>query len=89
MVALIHLQEGSVHNNMKIYNRWGVLIWETNGYGGSNGQENVFRGISEARATVRESDELPTGTYYYILSIVSDAPPLGKNEHSGYLYINR
>jgi len=77
------------NNNVKIFNRWGVLVWETNGYGGTNGQENVFTGISQARATIRESKELPTGTFYYILSISSDEPPLGKNQHSGHLYINR
>jgi len=76
-------------NNVKIYNRWGVLVFETDNYGGTNGAENVFRGISEARSTVRESDELPTGTYYYVLTIISDEPPLGKNNHTGYLYINR
>ena len=76
-------------NNVKIYNRWGVLVFETDGYGGSNGQENVFRGISEARATIRESEELPTGTYYYVLKIISDDPPNGKSDYSGYLYINR
>ncbi|MCW5521215.1 DUF11 domain-containing protein, partial [Aureitalea sp. L0-47] len=25
------------NNNMKIFNRWGVLVWETDGYGGTSG----------------------------------------------------
>ena len=74
-------------NNVKIYNRWGVLVWETDNYGGSNGQENVFTGESNARATIRANEELPTGTYFYILSFPSDNP--GKASYSGYLYINR
>ena len=74
-------------NNVKIYNRWGVLVWETDGYGGSNGMENVFEGESNARATIRANEELPTGTYFYILSFPSDNP--GKASYSGYLYINR
>ncbi|PVW16333.1 DUF7507 domain-containing protein [Marixanthomonas spongiae] len=74
-------------NNVKIYNRWGVLVWETNGYGGSNGKENVFEGESNGRATIRANEELPTGTYFYILSFPGDNP--GKASYSGYLYINR
>ena len=74
-------------NNVKIYNRWGVLVWETDGYGGSNGQENVFRGVSNGRATIREGEELPTGTYFYILSFPGDNP--GESNYTGYLYINR
>jgi gliding motility-associated-like protein len=75
-------------NNMKIFNRWGVLVWDTDGYG-VNG--NVFRGVSNGRSTIREEKELPTGTYYYILTFpgagVDDNP--GKNNYTGYLYINR
>ncbi|RFN57634.1 gliding motility-associated C-terminal domain-containing protein, partial [Marixanthomonas ophiurae] len=74
-------------NNVKIYNRWGVLVWETDGYGGSNGMENVFEGESNGRSTIRANEELPTGTYFYILSFPSDNP--GKASYSGYLYINR
>ena len=74
-------------NNVKIYNRWGVQVWETDGYGGSNGQENVFRGESNGRSTIRANEELPTGTYFYILTFPSKNP--GKASYSGYLYINR
>ncbi|WP_339703224.1 gliding motility-associated C-terminal domain-containing protein, partial [uncultured Marixanthomonas sp.] len=74
-------------NNVKIYNRWGVLVWETDGYGGANGMENVFEGESNGRSTIRANEELPTGTYFYILSFPSDNP--GKASYSGYLYINR
>ncbi|MBT8276603.1 MAG: gliding motility-associated C-terminal domain-containing protein, partial [Bacteroidia bacterium] len=76
------------NNNMKIFNRWGVLVWETDGYGGSNGEENVFRGISDGRATVRQGDMLPTGTYYYVLTFLGEDNP-GESSYAGYLYINR
>ncbi len=75
-------------NNVKIFNRWGVLVFETDGYGGSDGKQNVFRGISEGRVTVQESKELPTGTYFYILTFQTDNNP-GKDSYNGYLYINR
>ena len=75
-------------NNMKIFNRWGVLVWETDGYGGSNGEENVFRGISDGRSTIRQGEMLPTGTYYYVLTILGEDNP-GESSYTGYLYINR
>jgi gliding motility-associated-like protein len=73
-------------NNMQIFNRWGVLVYETDGYGGSDGETNVFRGRSEGRVTVRESKLLPTGTYYYVLRRFVDGETL---TNSGYLYVNR
>ena len=73
-------------NNMKIFNRWGVLVFETNGY---NESDNVFRGVSNGRSTIRQGEELPTGTYFYILTFSGDDLPLGKNAFNGYLYINR
>jgi hypothetical protein len=72
---------------MQIFNRWGVLVYETNGYGGANGQTNVFKGISEGRVTIKESKTLPTGTYYYILERRLGGGEVLKD--SGYLYINR
>ncbi len=75
------------NNNVKIFNRWGVLVFETDGYGGSDGKQNVFRGISEGRVTIQEDKELPTGTYFYILTFPADNP--GKASYTGYLYINR
>ncbi len=75
-------------NNMKIYNRWGVLVWETDGYGGATGQDNVFDGFSNARATIQDNKLLPTGTYFYIL--VRQDPNSGETlKNNGYLYINR
>ncbi|MBT0608351.1 tandem-95 repeat protein [Aequorivita echinoideorum] len=76
------------NNNVKIYNRWGVLVYETDGYGrGDDDSENTFRGISEGRVTVQQNKELPTGTYYYILTFPAENP--GKSSYNGYLYINR
>ena len=75
------------NNNMKIYNRWGIKVFEINGYGGSTGTEFVFSGISDGRTTIRKNEELPTGTYYYVLTIFGENP--GKSSYAGYLYINR
>lgn len=71
-------------NNVKIFNRWGVLVYESNNYGQDN---NLFYGISEGRVTLQKDRELPSGTYFYILTFTGDNP--GKASYSGYLYINR
>ncbi|MFC4636672.1 gliding motility-associated C-terminal domain-containing protein, partial [Dokdonia ponticola] len=73
------------NNTMKIFNRWGVLIWETQGYNETN---NVFRGESIARATISQDEQLPTGTYFYILTFSGETPE-GKSAYNGFLYINR
>ncbi|MCH7784657.1 MAG: gliding motility-associated C-terminal domain-containing protein [Bacteroidetes bacterium] len=75
------------NNNVKIYNRWGIKVFEIDGYGGSTGTQFVFSGISDGRTTIRKNEELPTGTYYYVLTIFGENP--GKSSYAGYLYINR
>ncbi|MEP3401454.1 MAG: gliding motility-associated C-terminal domain-containing protein, partial [Gilvibacter sp.] len=72
-------------NNMQIFNRWGVLVYETEGYGGSDGETNVFRGKSEGRVTIKDSNLLPTGTYYYVLKRFVGGEVIN---NSGYLYVN-
>lgn len=52
------------NNQIEIFNRYGVKVYETTNYG-SNG--NFFKGYSEGRATVSGSNKLPSGTYYYVL----------------------
>ncbi|APG60646.1 cadherin domain-containing protein [Christiangramia salexigens] len=69
-------------NTVEIFNRWGIKVFETKNYGSA---ENVFRGISEGRLTVKQGEELPAGTYYYIIRFNNNGPA----SKSGYLYINR
>ncbi|WP_188443089.1 DUF7507 domain-containing protein, partial [Planktosalinus lacus] len=77
--------EDYTNNNVQIFNRWGVLVFERDNY---NNAENAFRGRSEGRVTVKEDDELPTGTYFYIIRFIGDNNP-GQSSYSGYLYLNR
>ncbi len=70
-------------NDVKIYNRWGVLVFETQGY---DNQENAFRGISNGRVTVKANEELPVGIYFYIINYRS---AMASGTKSGYLYVNR
>ena len=71
-------------NSIRIYNRWGVLVYGTQAY---NTQGNVFEGTSKGRVTVDPDRKLPVGTYFYILDYKNN---LGESKTlSGYLYINR
>ena len=71
-------------NTIRIYNRWGVLVYTTKAY---NTNGNVFDGTSEGRVTVEKDNKLPVGTYFYILDYVDVT---GKTiTLSGYIYINR
>ncbi|WP_299902600.1 gliding motility-associated C-terminal domain-containing protein, partial [uncultured Aquimarina sp.] len=71
-------------NTVEIYNRWGVKVFSTDNYGRN---DNFFRGISNGRATVEASDELPVGTYYYVLEYVLETGE--RKQRAGYLYINK
>ncbi|UJH69243.1 Ig-like domain-containing protein [Allomuricauda sp. SCSIO 65647] len=76
--------ENYPNNTVKIYNRWGVLVYVTKAY---NSSGNVFDGTSEGRVTVDQDKKLPVGTYFYII----DYEDLNGNmkQLSGYIYINR
>ena len=68
-------------NRLKIFNRWGVLVYEKEGYTNSE----PFKGYSNGRSTIERGKKLPQGTYYYILEY--------ENSHnqtqtkSGWLYL--
>ena len=76
--------ENFPNNTIRIYNRWGVQVYQTRAY---DTVGNVFDGTSEGRATVDQDNKLPVGTYFYILDYENED---GNMESlSGYLYINR
>jgi gliding motility-associated-like protein len=69
-------------NTVEIYNRWGVKVFDAVSY---NESDNMFKGYSDGRVTVKRGDKLPTGTYFYILKYNKK----GKGQQkAGYLYIN-
>ena len=69
-------------NTVEIYNRWGVLVFETSKY---NNVDNVFNGFSRGRTTIRQSEGLPDGTYYYVIKYVDFSGNAFKK--AGYLYL--
>ncbi len=81
------------NNNIQIFNRWGVLVFEADEYGEFE-FGNVFNGYSNGRSTINSDELLPTGTYFYILKF--NGPELPEDDNgkpkdvfTGYLYINR
>ncbi len=76
--------ENYPNNTVKIYNRWGVLVFVTKAY---NTNGNVFDGTSQGRVTVNQDNKLPVGTYFYVIDYENDAGIT--KQLSGYIYINR
>ena len=73
------------NNSVQIFNRWGVKVFETDNYD-TNG--NVFKGYSDGRMTLDAGNQLPTGTYFYILTY--DYTANGNTQRvkkAGYLYL--
>lgn len=73
-----------INKKVEIFNRWGVLVYETQNYDNVN---NVFKGESGGRVTIKKSEELPTGTYFYIITYKSPTGQTGSKQ--GYLYLTR
>ncbi|OXA75014.1 T9SS type B sorting domain-containing protein [Flavobacterium frigidimaris] len=75
-------------NTVEIYNRWGILVFETSNY---NNTSNAFDGTSRGRTTVNKSDGLPTGTYFYIVNYKSldGNNVMQSNKRDGYLYLSK
>ncbi|MFC4391556.1 T9SS type B sorting domain-containing protein [Flavobacterium quisquiliarum] len=71
-------------NTVEIYNRWGVLVFSIDQY---NNNDRAFRGYSNGRSTIKQTEGLPVGTYFYILKYKDNAN--APQQKSGYLYINK
>ena len=70
-------------NSVKIYNRFGKLVWETNGYNNTN---NAFKGKANVSGVYMNDSFLPAGTYYYIL-VYNNTYRDKQSEITGYLQI--
>uniref|UniRef100_UPI00261BA9BA DUF7507 domain-containing protein n=1 Tax=uncultured Winogradskyella sp. TaxID=395353 RepID=UPI00261BA9BA len=66
------------NNKLEIYNRWGNIVYSKKGY------QNDWTGTSNGRTVINQSDELPAGTYYYVLNLGDGSEP-----RVGWVYVNR
>lgn len=64
-------------NTLTIFNRWGNKVFEAKGY------QNNWDGKSTIGIRIG-GEELPTGTYFYILELGPD-----QETRNGYIYLNR
>ncbi|WP_281540821.1 Ig-like domain-containing protein [Maribacter aestuarii] len=72
------------NSTLRIFNRWGVAVYEGENY---NNQNNVFDGRSRGRSTLSVEEYLPSGIYFYIFDYTTlDGV---NNVDSEYLYISR
>lgn len=70
-------------NVIKIYNRWGNLVYEKKEYDNSwDGTTNVNQGINQV---IGGSDMLPVGTYFYVFESNDEKYP----SFTGYVYIKK
>ena len=72
------LSENYPNNQIRIFNRWGVSVYETKGY------QNDWNG-SNYNSSRSTSSNLPVGTYFYLLDLNGD----GSNVKKGYVYLTR
>jgi gliding motility-associated-like protein len=74
--------------SVEIYNRWGVLVFETAKYSNTS---NYFDGFSRGRTTINKQDGLPTGTYFYIVNYqsVGGTGQIQNNKKDGFIYLSR
>ncbi|UMB60077.1 gliding motility-associated C-terminal domain-containing protein [Lutibacter sp. A80] len=64
--------------DVQIFNRWGKMVFQSSNY------QNDWKGnFNTGGATIGSSTELPTGTYYYIVNVLSS----GFEPITGYIYL--
>jgi gliding motility-associated-like protein len=69
-------------NVVKLFNRWGNLVFEQKGYStGWNGRSNVDNGVNR----LIDNKQLPEGTYYYIIDLGTP----NSEPYVGYMQIKR
>jgi len=73
---LAFLNDRTGIENLKIFNRYGRLVFEANDY------IDTFCGIDQ------DGNELVTGTYFYVMVLKGEDVVFGKSK-KGYIYINR
>lgn len=71
------------NNSIQIFNRYGRLVWETKGY---NNTTNAFKGKANLPVLFQKEENLPDGTYFYILKYYNFIDQIQK-EKNGFLQL--
>jgi len=70
------------NNVFTVFNRWGNIVYEKEGY------LNTWDGTSQAKLKIG-SEDLPTGTYFYILDLRDDTLNPENRVLKGYVFLTR
>lgn len=65
-------------NSVQIFNRYGNLIYEVEGY------QNDWDGVANVSGVIGKGETIPSGTYYYILKVEQE-----EFEGTGWIYVVR
>ncbi|RDK88238.1 gliding motility-associated C-terminal domain-containing protein [Marinirhabdus gelatinilytica] len=76
ILDLTFLNDRTGITNLQIFNRLGTLVYEKTNY------------INEWQGQTTDNEELPTGTYFYVLDLAGDDSVYG-TQASGWIYLNR
>lgn len=82
-VMVIEHIEAYPDNTVQIFNRWGRLVWQTQGYDNSS---NAFGGIANVDYTIKREARLPSGTYFYVVKYRTGTE---SKEEAGYIYVSQ
>ncbi|MTI19576.1 gliding motility-associated C-terminal domain-containing protein, partial [Fulvivirga sp. RKSG066] len=66
-------------NSVKVFNRWGNLVFETEGY---NNDDNAWTGVANGRLLI--GTDVPDGTYFYVIDLGDGSKPV-----TGYVIVKR
>jgi hypothetical protein len=75
------------NNSIQIFNRYGRLVWETKEY---NNTTNAFKGKANVPVLFQKEENLPDGTYFYILkyfNFIDQTQNEKKNKHNNHISI--
>ena len=79
---IIGLENLSPENELIIFNRLGQIVFRVKNY------ENDWDGTNSYSSGLF-SDQLTTGTYFYVFRTINAVSVIGDREYKGYIYINR
>ena len=69
--------------DLKVFNRWGNLVYQSSNYGEGSNRSGFWDGIANKGIRIGNG-EVPTGTYYYILDLGGDNQKI-----TGFIYLDR
>ncbi|MDP5228967.1 MAG: gliding motility-associated C-terminal domain-containing protein, partial [Cellulophaga sp.] len=79
------LDQNAFKNSLRIFNRWGVAVYEGINYNNIN---NTFKGQSNGRSTVSSEEFLPSGVYFFVFEY-EDVFSNQNVTDTGYMYISK